>query len=101
MKILVVEDNPPVAQTIQDLLTSFNYAVDVAIDGEAGLQMLESFEYDLILLDILLPKLDGISLCQKLRAKGLLTPVLLLTGQGNSGSCLFPSERMTSRKKPF
>ncbi|HIK13569.1 MAG TPA: response regulator transcription factor [Oscillatoriaceae cyanobacterium M33_DOE_052] len=82
MKILVVEDEPAVAQTLEILLRSYSYAVDVAADGETGLQMADAFAYDLLLLDVLLPKLDGVSVCQSLRAKGLQTPILLLTGQG-------------------
>ncbi|HEY9625457.1 MAG TPA: PAS domain S-box protein [Crinalium sp.] len=82
MKILVVEDDPTVAQILRLLLSRHNYAVDVATDGEAGLQMTEAFVYDLIVLDVLLPKLDGISLCQQLRTKGFQSPILLLTGQG-------------------
>ncbi|XGV97937.1 MAG: PAS domain S-box protein [Leptolyngbya sp. BL-A-14] len=82
MKILVVEDETIVAQTLKLLLSNFNYSVDMAADGEAGLQMANAFEYDLILLDVGLPKLDGISLCKRLRNKGFQTPILLLTGQG-------------------
>ena len=82
MKILVVEDNPAVAQALQFLLASYHYAVDVATDGEMGLQMAEVYEYGLVLLDIKLPRLDGVSLCQRLRAQGLQTPILLLTGKG-------------------
>ncbi|MCU0527207.1 MAG: PAS domain S-box protein [Elainella sp. Prado103] len=82
MKILVVEDDPIVAKTLRLLLTNYNYAVDIAADGETGLQMTEAFEYDLILLDLILPKLDGISLCQQLRSQGMQVPILLLTGQG-------------------
>ncbi|MDX2228245.1 MAG: PAS domain S-box protein [Leptolyngbyaceae cyanobacterium bins.349] len=82
MKILVVEDDRAVAQSLQFLLTGYNYAVDIATDGESGLEMAEAYEYDLILLDVILPGLDGISLCQQLRAQGMKTPILLLTGQG-------------------
>ncbi|MGP1386306.1 MAG: PAS domain-containing protein [Thainema sp.] len=85
MKILVVEDDSAVAQAIRDLLSTYHYAVDVAVDGIAGLELAESFGYDLMLLDIKLPRLDGISLCQQLRAKGIQTPILLLTGQGGGG----------------
>lgn len=84
MRILVVEDDPSVAQILKILLVSHNYAVEIATDGEMGLNLAEAFEYDLILLDILLPKLDGISLCKALRAKGYQMPILLLTGQGGS-----------------
>jgi PAS domain S-box-containing protein len=82
MKILVVEDDQSVAQALKLLLSSHTYAVDIATDGEAGAQMADAYEYDLILLDVLLPKLDGISLCQQLRANGSQVPILLLTGQG-------------------
>lgn len=81
MKILVVEDDPTVTQNLNYLFSRYHYAVDVAADGEAGLEMAEAFDYDLVLLDILLPRLDGASLCQKLRSKGLQVPILLLTGQ--------------------
>ncbi|HEY9617080.1 MAG TPA: response regulator [Microcoleaceae cyanobacterium] len=81
MRILVIEDDHQVARTLKLLLSSHNYATDVAIDGTAGLQMIEAFHYDLIVLDVLLPKLDGLSLCQQLRTQGYQMPVLLLTGQ--------------------
>ena len=81
MKILVVEDDHTVALALQVLLSGYNYAVDIARDGEIGLQMAETLEYDLILLDVMLPKLDGISLCQQLRTKRSQAPILLLTGQ--------------------
>ncbi|WP_019502336.1 response regulator [Pseudanabaena sp. PCC 6802] len=82
MKILVVEDDFAVAQSLRFLFSTYSYAVDIAADGEAGLQMAEAFAYDLILLDVILPKLDGVSLCKQLRAKGFQSPILLLTGQG-------------------
>jgi DNA-binding response OmpR family regulator len=84
MKILVVEDDRTVARALELLLSSYNYAVDIAADGEAGLQMAYAFEYDLVLLDVGLPKLDGISVCQQLQAKGFSTPILLLTAQGGA-----------------
>lgn len=84
MKILVVEDDQTVAKALQILLSSCNYAVDVAEDGEAALHLINAFVYDLIVLDVVLPKLDGLSLCQKLRAQGSLCPILLLTGQGKA-----------------
>lgn len=81
MKVLVVEDNATVAQAIEALLVSHHYAVDIAIDGLEGLEMAEVYSYDLMLLDIGLPGMDGVSLCQQLRSRGLQTPILLLTGQ--------------------
>ncbi len=62
-------------------LTRQHYVVDVAVDGLAGWELVNGFTYDLILLDVMLPKLDGISLCRRLRSQGDQTPVLLLTAQ--------------------
>jgi PAS domain S-box-containing protein len=84
MKILVVDDDPAIVLALQRLLSTCNYAVDSASDGEAGLQLANAFDYDLVLLDIGLPKLDGIRLCHRLRAQGLQAPILLLTGQEGS-----------------
>jgi DNA-binding response OmpR family regulator len=84
MKFLVVDDDPAMATTLEFLFTTYNYAVDTAADGDAGLQMFEAYDYDLILLDLMLPKLDGISLCQCLRTRGYQGPILLLTGRWES-----------------
>jgi DNA-binding response OmpR family regulator len=84
MKILVVEDDSTVAESLQILFSSYNYAVDIAEDSEVALHLLQAFTYDLIVLDVVLPKLDGVSLCQQLRAKGSQIPILLLTGQGEA-----------------
>ena len=65
-------------------LTRQHYVVDVAVDGLAGWELVNGFTYDLILLDVMLPKLDGISLCRRLRSQGDQTPVLLLTAQDTS-----------------
>jgi DNA-binding response OmpR family regulator len=75
-----VEDDESLAQMLREALTSQHYLVDVATDGEAGWELVEAFEYDLILLDLMLPKLDGISFCKQQRSKGDRTPILLLTG---------------------
>ncbi|NBD32292.1 MAG: response regulator, partial [Cyanobacteria bacterium] len=66
MKILVVEDDPLIAYVIETLLVSHHYTVDLAADGSEGLEMAEAYDYNLILLDIGLPNLDGVSLCQQL-----------------------------------
>ncbi len=84
MRILVVEDDEMVSSALTNVLGDQNYAVEVAKDGEAGWELVEAFPYDLILLDVMLPKLDGISLCQRLRSQGYNMPVLLLTGIDNS-----------------
>lgn len=84
MKILIVEDDPIVGQALKFLLTSKAYAVDLAIDGGTALQMVRTFEYSLIVLDLILPDLDGISLCQTFRREGYWMPILVLTGQGGT-----------------
>jgi DNA-binding response OmpR family regulator len=84
MKILIVEDDEGAAAVLNQALTAQQYIVEMATDGQLGWDLLAVFEYDLILLDVTLPKLDGISLCQRLREKGDLTPILLLTAQDSS-----------------
>ncbi|QIR36160.1 response regulator [Tolypothrix sp. PCC 7910] len=84
MRILLVEDDEAIAEPLAKSLTNQHYAVDVAKDGQEGWDLAELFTYDLILLDVMLPKLNGIKFCQQLRANGNQTPVLLLTAQDNS-----------------
>ncbi|MGG6270092.1 response regulator [Leptolyngbya sp. AN03gr2] len=84
MRILLVEDDDCIAQTLETVLTRENYAIDIATSGEAGWRYIETFSYDLILLDIGLPQLDGITLCRRLRSHNYATPVLLITAQHSS-----------------
>lgn len=84
MRILVVEDDNFIAKALIEVLSSQNYVVEVASDGQAGWELIQVIAYDLIVLDVMLPKLDGISLCRRLRESGYQTPVLLLTGR-NTG----------------
>ncbi|HET8628036.1 MAG TPA: response regulator transcription factor [Thermomicrobiales bacterium] len=81
MRLLVVEDEPGIAQFIRQGLGEAGYAVDVAGDGEEGLAYLDVAEYDLLVLDLLLPRLDGLRLLRAARARGLRAPVLLLTAR--------------------
>lgn len=81
MKILLVEDDDVLIKILTKSLTTHHYVVDVVKDGEMGWTYGSTFEYDLIVLDIVLPKLDGISLCKRFRSKGYTTPILLLTAQ--------------------
>jgi DNA-binding response OmpR family regulator/HPt (histidine-containing phosphotransfer) domain-containing protein len=83
MKILLVEDDEVIIAVLTKHLTAQHYVVDVVKDGETGWTYGATFEYDLILLDIVLPKLDGIRLCQRFRAEGYTTPILLLTSQNS------------------
>ena len=81
MRILLVEDDLDLAQFIRKGLKEEQYAVDFAADGEEGLALALGNPYDLLILDIMLPKLDGLTLCRRVRAKGNVTPVLLLTAR--------------------
>ena len=81
MKILLIEDDDVLIKVLTKSLKPHRYILDVVKDGEMGWTYGSTFEYDLIMLDIVLPKLDGISLCQRFRAEGFTTPILLLTSQ--------------------
>ena len=81
MKILLVEDDQSVVQGLVKALKDQNFVVDVAVDGQEGWELGTTFSYDLILLDVILPHLDGVTLCRRLRAQGLSMPILLLTAQ--------------------
>jgi len=81
MRILLIEDEKKVARFISKGLTEESYAVDVAYDGEEGLFLAEVNDYDLIILDIMLPKKDGFEVLKTLRNKGVATPVIMLTAR--------------------
>ena len=81
MRVLVIEDEPRLAATLQDLLELEGYTADVRHDGEAGLDDALSSIYDVILLDVMLPKLDGFTVLRRLREAGNATPVLMLTAR--------------------
>lgn len=81
MRILVVEDDELIAQILVEALTNQRYIVDVAADGQTGWELATTFTYDLVLLDVVLPQMDGITLCRRLRSQGMNLPILLLTAQ--------------------
>lgn len=81
MRILVVEDSRRLAGIIKRGLQEDAYAVDNAYDGEEAQYMAETTPFDLIILDIMLPKKDGLTVCRELRAKGINTPILMLTAK--------------------
>ncbi len=83
MRILVVEDERTLANLIKEGLEEENFSVDVAYDGEEGLFLAENEPYDAIILDIMLPKVDGIEILKQVRAKGIKTPVLMLTAKSS------------------
>lgn len=82
MKILYVEDEKHLALAVAQVLKKHHYSVDLAYDGETGLNLALSGLYDLIILDIMLPKQDGLSVLQQLRHRGNTSPVILLTAKG-------------------
>lgn len=88
MKVLLIEDDEAIANLLQQALVAQHYLVEIAADGQMGWDLAEAFEYDLILLNLMLPKLDGISFCQQLRSEGDRlnhnTPILLMTAQDAS-----------------
>jgi heavy metal response regulator len=84
MNILVVEDEKKVAKLLQQGLEEEHYSVDIANDGEEGEQRAVAGGYDLIILDILLPKKDGVTLLRDLRSKRITTPVLMLTAKSST-----------------
>jgi len=81
MRVLLVEDERKLATALQRALELQKYAVDVAHDGERGLDLAVSESFDVIILDIMLPKLDGIEVCRKIREAAIATPLLLLTAK--------------------
>jgi DNA-binding response OmpR family regulator len=85
MRVLLVEDSKRLRTTVGASLRRTGYAVDAAGDGEEGLWLAESNDYDVIVLDIMLPKLDGLSLLKRLRERGMPTHILLLTAKDTVG----------------
>ncbi len=84
MKILLVEDDELIGSALFEALVAHRYTVDVAADGQTGLELATTSNYDLILLDWLIPKLNGISLCRQLRSQGYQKPILLLTAKDSN-----------------
>lgn len=84
MKILLIEDDSAIVDLLSETLTAHHYVVDVAADGQTGLALATHWKYDLILLDLLIPKLDGIRLCRQLRSQNFQKPILLLTAKSSS-----------------
>ncbi len=81
MRILVVEDDVQIADLLTEALTNRQYVAGVAHDGESAWHEMQALEYDLVILDVTLPKMDGIQFCRKLRNQQLMTPVLMLTAR--------------------
>ena len=81
LKILIVDDEPNMRLGLKDNLEFEGYEVDFAADGQAGLQKILDSDFDLILLDVMMPKLSGFDVCKTIRKKGINTPVILLTAK--------------------
>ena len=84
MKVLLIEDEEGLIITLTDRLRSENFDVKTAADGEAGLSIALTESFDLIILDVMLPKKNGLDVCRDLRQKGISTPVLMLTAKGET-----------------
>jgi two-component system, OmpR family, response regulator len=84
MKILLVEDDDWIAEPLAEALSDQSYVVEMAADGVIAWELIQTFAYDLVILDLMLPKLNGISVCQYLRQAGYRMPVLMLTAKDTS-----------------
>jgi len=82
MRILVVEDDPAAAAVLSKGLREYTYAVDVAADGATALEQASISDYDIIVLDVLMPGMNGLEVCRRLRAEGIAAPILMLTARG-------------------
>lgn len=82
MKILLIEDEIKLANAVKRALELQKYVVDIANDGETGLDLAIGEKYNIILLDLMLPKIDGVEICKEIRRNGINTPVLMLTAKG-------------------
>jgi DNA-binding response OmpR family regulator len=84
MRILLVEDDIQLGEALSEALSDQQYVVDIVRDGESGWEQAITLPYDLLLLDVTLPKLDGYSLCQRLRTEGYYLPLMMLTARDTS-----------------
>ena len=84
-RILVIEDDPAILRGLADSLKRESHDVLTAADGEAGYGMIGQKRPDLVILDLMLPKMSGYELCRRVRAEGLTTPILMLTARGEEG----------------
>jgi len=82
-KALIIEDNPDIARLVQMHLRDIQCEAEIASDGETGLQRYQQGDYDLVILDLMLPGMDGLAVCQKLRAGSEYVPILMLTAKAS------------------
>jgi DNA-binding response OmpR family regulator len=88
MKILLVEDDEHTASLISNALTAHHYLVNATKSVHAALALTQTYSYDLILLDVIVPNVDGVNLCRQLRSQGAQMPILMLTGKNSSDDCI-------------
>lgn len=81
MKILIVEDDLKISSFLKKGLIEENYAIDCSFDGKDALYLIQTNSYDIILLDIMIPDIDGVELCKQLRKEGVRTPIIMLTAK--------------------
>jgi len=81
-RILIVEDEPNMRMGLKDNLEFEGYTVETAADGEAGLPLIMTNTFDLVILDVMMPKISGFDICKRVREKGIKTPIILLTAKG-------------------
>lgn len=86
MRLLVIEDDPTIAGFVRQGLSELGYAVEVVEDGKLGEAQAASGEYDLLILDVMLPGQSGIEVCRRLRQRGVATPILMLTALSSTGN---------------
>jgi DNA-binding response OmpR family regulator len=86
IRLLIIEDNPAIVENMVDFLEAKGYLLDFAMDGIGGMHLALTHDYDVIVLDLMLPGMDGIPLCKKLRQEAdTHTPVIMLTARGYPG----------------
>lgn len=84
MNILIVEDEPKVATFIKKSLEEHNFTAEIAYDGQVADRMIMQFDYDLVILDVVIPYINGVELCKRIKARNAAIPVLLLTALGTT-----------------
>lgn len=82
-KVLIIEDDPDIARIVQLHLRDIHCEVDIAVDGARGLRAFDGGSYDLVVLDLMLPEIDGLAVCRQLRAKPSYPPILMLTARSS------------------
>ena len=88
MRLLLAEDEKALSKALVAILERNNYSVDAVYDGQSALDYLEMDNYDGVILDIMMPKVDGLTVLRKVREKGNLIPILLIEGMGCLGGCM-------------